>query len=130
MRIRGAPAVSHPTAAVGPRGYTGRQQRDDGGHMAADLAGLYFSRRRFVQGAGIAGLGVVAGCGRLPWPDQQATNVPRLGWLGAGSSAAEFPERQVLEALHTLGWADGKTVIIEFRHAGGNAERLSELASE
>jgi len=25
------------------------------------------SRRRFVQGAGVTGLGLVAGCGRLPW---------------------------------------------------------------
>jgi len=27
----------------------------------------HWSRRQFVQGAGVAGLGLLAGCGRLPW---------------------------------------------------------------
>jgi putative tryptophan/tyrosine transport system substrate-binding protein len=61
---------------------------------------------------------------------QPTNKIPRIGWLSAGSSAAEFPERQVLEGLRSLGWTDGKNVVIEFRHAAGSAERLSQMASD
>jgi len=61
---------------------------------------------------------------------QQAKKLPRIGWLSAGSSAAEFPQKQALEGLRELGWIDGKNVTVEYRHAGGNAQRLAEAASE
>jgi len=61
---------------------------------------------------------------------QQAKKVPRIGWLSAGSSSAEFPEKQALEGLRGLGWAEGKNVVTEYRYAAGNSERLSQLASE
>ena len=50
---------------------------------------------------------------------QQVKKVPRIGWLSAGSSSAEFPEKQALEGLRGLGWAEGKNVVIEYRYAGG-----------
>jgi len=38
-----------------------------------------WSRRQFMQGASVAGLGLVAGCGRRPW--QAPAPVPRIGYL-------------------------------------------------
>ena len=61
---------------------------------------------------------------------QPTKKVPRIGWLSAGSSAAEFPEKEALEGLHALGWVDGKNVVIEYRHAAGNLDRLAQMASE
>ena len=61
---------------------------------------------------------------------QSTKKIPRIGWLSAGSSASEFPERQVLEGLHALGWVEGKTATIEFRHARGDGNRLAEFAAE
>ena len=61
---------------------------------------------------------------------QQPAKLPRIGWLSAGSSSAEFPEKQALEGLRELGWIDGKTVTIDFRYAAGNSERLAQLATE
>jgi hypothetical protein len=47
------------------------------------------SRRQIVQGAGAAGLGLLAGCGR--WPGQaQAPKVPTLGYLAP--SFGESPD--------------------------------------
>jgi putative ABC transport system substrate-binding protein len=66
----------------------------------------------------------------VPAQAQPVKKIPRLGCLSAGSSSAEFPEKQALEGLWGLGWADGKNVVIEYRYAGGSAERLSQLASE
>jgi putative tryptophan/tyrosine transport system substrate-binding protein len=92
---------------------------------------LRSSRRRFLQGGlALAGLGLLSGCEILPPQAQQAAKVPRIGWLSAGLSAAEFPQKQVLDGLLELGWVDGKNVLIEFRHADGDPERLSRFASE
>src|SRR3989338_6160309 len=61
---------------------------------------------------------------------QQAKKLPRIGWLSAASSSAEVPEKQALEGLRALGWAEGKNVVIEYRHAAGNSGQLSRMASE
>jgi putative tryptophan/tyrosine transport system substrate-binding protein len=66
----------------------------------------------------------------LPVEAQQRMKVPRIGWLSAGSSSNEFPENQALEGLRELGWVEGKNVVIEYRHAAGNAARLAEFAAE
>ena len=65
-----------------------------------------------------------------PAEAQQAKKLPRIGWLSAGLSSAEFPQKQALEGLRELGWVEGKNVFIEYRHAAGNPERLSQFASE
>jgi len=61
---------------------------------------------------------------------QPGKPLPRIGWLSTGSSSAEFPEKQALEGLRDLGWAEGKNVVIEYRYARGNSERLLQLAAE
>jgi hypothetical protein len=44
-----------------------------------------WSRRQFVQGRGLAGLGLVAGCGRLPWQTApQPSKIRHIGWLDFG----------------------------------------------
>ena len=60
----------------------------------------------------------------------QANRTARIGWLSAASSSADFPEQQVLDALRGSGWADKRNVVIEFRHAAGNPERLAQMAAE
>ena len=58
------------------------------------------SRRRFVQGAGVMGLGLLAGCGRLPG-QAQAPVVHRIGYLDL--RGPDDPERAILwEALGEL----------------------------
>ena len=73
------------------------------------------------------------GAGALAAPLARAQKpgvLPRIGWLSFASSSAEFPEKQILEGLRELGWVDGKNVAIEYRYAGGDPNRLAELASE
>ena len=63
-------------------------------------------------------------------PAAAQQKLPRIGWLSLASSAAEFPEKHVLDGLRELGWVDGKTAHIEFRHAAGDAKRLSDFATD
>ena len=57
-----------------------------------------YSRRQLVQGAGAVGLGLVAGCGRLPWQAEQQAKIPRVGLLAGTPPWAEV-FRQALREL-------------------------------
>ena len=60
---------------------------------------------------------------------QPAKSLPRLGVLLYNSPQAD-PIAPLLKGLESLGYVDGKTIIIDYRYAEGKAERLPELATE
>jgi putative ABC transport system substrate-binding protein len=68
--------------------------------------------------------------GAVVWPRAALTQVPgkarRIGWL---SSLTGLP-KELRESLAELGWSEGTTADFEVRHAGGNRERLPELAAD
>ena len=69
--------------------------------------------------------------GPLATAAQQAGKVPRIGWLGGPTRQAAEPYLQAfLRGLKDLGWIEGQNIVIEWRFAGGRAERLPELAAE
>jgi putative ABC transport system substrate-binding protein len=89
------------------------------------------SRREFVVGAGSVGL--VAGCGRLPWQAPPAARVDRVGILVARTSDdARF--QRLMEAfeqeLRDRGYVEGQNIALEWRFAEGRDERLPALAHE
>ena len=87
-----------------------------------------WSRRQFVQGVGAAGLGLVAGCGRLPG-QAPPSKLAHIGWLGPGSASAPgFAAFR--QGLSEVGYVEGQNLLIEGRSAEGQAERLPALAEE
>jgi putative tryptophan/tyrosine transport system substrate-binding protein len=88
------------------------------------------TRRQFVQGAGAASLGLLAGCGRLP--GQQAGKVYRVGALG--DQASDPAEARLWQAvrlgLQERGWNEGGNLVMEYRWVEGNPARLPELAAD
>ena len=87
------------------------------------------NRRR----AGLALLLGLLGFGAAPLAAeaQQAGKVYRLGYLS--TPTRESVERGVeafLRRLRELGWVDGQNLVIEYRWAEGNVERLPELAAD
>jgi len=93
----------------------------------------HWSRRQFVQGVGLAGLGLLAGCGRLPGQAQAPTagKIYRLGFLNGTNPAATAQILVIFrQALSELGYAEGQNLIIEYRWAEGNEARLAEPAVE
>ena len=92
---------------------------------------MKLSRRQFVSGAGVAGLGLLGGCGRLPW--QAPPRTPRLGFLAAGiqGTEADNPFVQAFrDGLREYGHVDGQTVVIAYRYSDGHDEQLPDLAAE
>jgi putative tryptophan/tyrosine transport system substrate-binding protein len=83
-----------------------------------------WSRRQVVQGVGLAGLGLLAGCGRLPWQAAPAPRVYRIGWLSR-AAGLEHPELPAFrEALRELGYVEGQNLVVEPRPSDGGDERL------
>ena len=79
-------------------------------------------RRREVI-AGIASAGAAWSAAAQPQPPR----VYRVGIL----SLLRRPSEDVLrEALHNLGYVEGKNIVYEARYGRGQAERMAELAAE
>ena len=89
------------------------------------------SRRRLVQGAGAVGLGLLAGCGRLPWQAPSSARVYRIGrFWEQGLEVLATPNAQALEqGLRDLGYVEGRDFYWEYAFAEGHYERLPELAA-
>lgn len=64
---------------------------------------------------------------------QPATRIYRIGYLVAGSAGAGDSARlsgEFRKALAELGWTEGRNVVIEYRFAEGQVDRLPTLAED
>ena len=59
---------------------------------------------------------------------QQPAKIPRIGFL-TGQTTTSFIEA-FRQGLRDLGYTEGKTIIIDFRGAGGKVEHIPELLAE
>jgi putative tryptophan/tyrosine transport system substrate-binding protein len=84
------------------------------------------SRRTFLA-AGAGSLVVRCAAGA-----QTAEKIPTVGVLRPGNPPpADFGQREAFElGLRELGWTPGTNLLIEYRYARGNPERLVELAAD
>src|SRR5262249_34525766 len=104
------------------------------GAVAGDRGhSMRVSRRQLVQVGGVAGLGLLVGCGRLPWQAQAPAKIYRIGWLGIPPSATSSPGGSpnlvaFQEGLRDLGYVEGQHFVIERR--GGPVGQLPDLAAE
>jgi len=66
-----------------------------------------------------------------PVDAQQAPKITRIGYLsGATSAVSSHFVDAFRQGLRELGYAEGKTVVLEVRYSEGRVERLPELARE
>jgi len=62
---------------------------------------------------------------------QQPKKLPRIGYLTVASRTGSAHLTQaLLQGLHELGYVEGQNIVIEYRWADGNFERLPELAAD
>src|SRR5262245_25931870 len=79
----------------------------------------------------VALLGGAAAAWPLSARAQQSGKLPTIGFLASGTPAtngqwvAAFAQR-----MRELGWADGRTVVLEVRWADGRPERFAQIAAE
>src|SRR5262245_1179705 len=73
--------------------------------------------------------------GAAAWPlaarAQETGKLPRIGFLGGSTPAAQLPwTTAFVQRLRELGWTEGRNVVIEYRWAEGLSERYTEIAAE
>jgi putative ABC transport system substrate-binding protein len=62
---------------------------------------------------------------------QQPTQVPSIAYLSSGQGFVSSERRQAFrQGLRELGYVEEKNLIVEYRYAEGNSERLAALAAE
>jgi putative tryptophan/tyrosine transport system substrate-binding protein len=62
---------------------------------------------------------------------QQPGRIRTIGFLAIETEAGSTPWLDGLrDGLHELGYFEGKNIAFEFRYAGGEYERLPQLAAE
>jgi ABC-type uncharacterized transport system substrate-binding protein len=62
---------------------------------------------------------------------QQPAQLPRIGYLSATPPAANTGRLEAFrQGLRGLGYVEGQNIVIEYRYAEGQLERLPELAAE
>jgi putative ABC transport system substrate-binding protein len=62
---------------------------------------------------------------------QPAKKMARIGYLSLQSGPLRTPTLEAFkERLRELGWVEGKQIEYEYRYAGGNLDKFSELATE
>ena len=94
------------------------------------------SRRRFVRGAGVAALGLLAACGQPPWQARPPVRVPRVGFLTIGPDDSHSPPAPgsplsyFRDGLIDHGYVENQNVVVEWRRTNRGEARLSELAAE
>ena len=74
----------------------------------------------------------LAALGSVPFAAeaQHAAKVPRIGYLSLNLAANTRSREAFLEGLRDLGYVQGRNVVIEYRSAEGQLERLPVLAAE
>jgi putative ABC transport system substrate-binding protein len=89
------------------------------------------TRRQLLLSTSAMGLGLLAGCGRLPWQAEPPPKAPRVGLLLQGT---EGSLRRRLEAFHQglreYGYLEGQNLVLERRFDNGLDERLPGLADD
>jgi len=78
----------------------------------------------------IVALGASALTAPLASSAQQQGKVWRIGFLGVTSASGYASELEAIrQRLRDLGYAEGRNIVIEYRWAEGNPERLKEMAA-
>ena len=89
-------------------------------------------RRDFLRhGLALAGCGLLSGCGLSPAPWQQTSRIPRIGYLGPGTTGP-YPAllNSFRQGLRDLGYVEGQNMVVEYRFTDEGIDRAPDFAAD
>src|SRR5262245_19964705 len=117
--VRAGMRASRPPAAAPQRSpHSGASPQRTGTAVRID------DRRRFLIGFGLVLASPLIAQGAA------AGKLPRVGFLHRGSPGPSQEIEAFQRGLRELGYIEGHNIAVEYRFAGGQVERLAELAVE
>jgi ABC-type uncharacterized transport system substrate-binding protein len=66
----------------------------------------------------------------FPAEAQQPAKLPKIGWLGVRPAASDTGREIFRRELRAVGYVEGKNIVLEYRTADDNLDRLPALANE
>src|SRR3954452_22662050 len=81
------------------------------------------TRRQLLLSTSAMGLGLLAGCGRLPWQGPAPAKVPHIGVLAfVTADPSDVDNPAFRQGLRDLGYSEGQNITLEWRasSSGGN----------
>ena len=79
----------------------------------------------------ISGLCALHAALSFPAHAQEAKNVPRIGMVLSGSPSSDRSRSDAFrQGLHELGYVESQNIVIEYRYAEGNLDRIPALVAE
>ena len=86
---------------------------------------------RFARLAALATLALALLAAPLTVEAQSPSNIPRIGFLTAVPLSVMSARTEAFrQGLRELGYVEGKTIVIEWRSAEGQVDRLPSLTAE
>ena len=101
-------------------------------HYSGAMGKRAEGRRRLLRaGLAVAGCSLLSACALPPAPWQQTPRIPRIGYLGPGTTG---PYPAFLDAfrqgLRDLGYVEGQNIAFEYRFTDTGLERAPEFAAD
>jgi putative ABC transport system substrate-binding protein len=88
------------------------------------------TRREFIEGGLVlTGVGLLGGCGLLPFPGGQPTRIRRIGYISFGRSGPGAFEAAFLQGLIEQGYTEGQNLTIDWRFTL-RADEVAGLVTE
>jgi len=91
-------------------------------------------RGRKMMGSKVIGFALCAVLLALSFPSgaQQPAKIPRIGFVSGSGSPSNPPssEKAFRQGLRDLGYVEGENILLEFRYAEGNRDRIPNLVAE
>jgi ABC-type uncharacterized transport system substrate-binding protein len=89
------------------------------------------TRRQLLLSTSAMGLGLLAGCGRLPWQAQEPAKAPHIGVLSLiTADPSDVDNAAFRQGLRDLGYSEGQNITLEWRAPGDRIDQYPELAAD